>query len=143
MDWEHDHYQNPTNANRRPTKAFYLDVLQNGMESYSHDEVAECISAYHTADEDISPQITPVEESQDLQSIGGSNWFSDNSSWSYTKYDSEMEYVAQYYHFAQGEHPKSGQATMTLSHLGEEERVERDGSRMVLPPRDLSEASRR
>ena len=40
MDYEHDHFQNPANATRRPSKAFYFYVLQHGMGTYSSDEVA-------------------------------------------------------------------------------------------------------
>jgi hypothetical protein len=133
MDWEHDYYQNPANANRHPPKAFYLDVLRRGMDSYSHDDVADCISAYHAAEETSSPS-PPAEDVIDVQAVGGSNWFSDNSSRSYTDYDSEMEYVAQYHYRSK---------PLTRYQLGEEERVQGDGSGTVLPPRDPSEVSRR
>jgi hypothetical protein len=94
-------------------------------------------------------QISQMEEPFG-ESVGGSNWFSDNSSWSYTDYDSEMEHVAQYYHFAEKgnqvfeEDSKNPNPSRSDSgyHLGEERRVQRNGSRMVLPPRDLSEVSR-
>jgi hypothetical protein len=133
MDWEHDYYQNPSNANRRPSKAFYLDVLQHGMESYSREDVADCISAYHGAEDDVSSPSTVTDD--DIQAVGGSNWFaSDNFARSYTDYDSEMEYVAQYHYLTN--------PAITGGLLGEERRDKRDGSRTVLPPRDLSETSR-
>lgn len=47
MDYEHDYFQNPANANHRPTNAFCLDVSQHGIGTFSRDEVAECISDYH------------------------------------------------------------------------------------------------
>jgi hypothetical protein len=133
MDWEHDYYQNPANANRRPPKAFYLDVLQHGMDSYSREDVADCISAYHGADEEMSSPATVTEEFNDVQAVGGSNWFASDNSRSYTDYDSEMEYVAQYHYLT---NPPMG------IQLGEEKRAQRDGSRTVLPPRDPSETSR-
>jgi transposase InsO family protein len=149
MDWEHSYYQNPANANRRPPRAYYLDVLQHGMESYTQDEVAECIAAYHAA-ESVSQPFTAaaqIDASGDmLQSVGGSNWFSDNSSWSYTDYDSEMENVTQYYHFADGSLSAKDSDIIEPSqmgyHLGEEKRDKGNGSRMVLPPRDLSDIPR-
>jgi hypothetical protein len=99
MDFEHDYYQNVTNANRRPTKAFYLDVLHKGMGTYSREEVEECISAYHGTEEDPpSPATLTSDEfpdEQDLQAVGGFNWFSDASATRYySEYDSEMEFVA-------------------------------------------------
>jgi hypothetical protein len=50
MDWEHVYYQNSANGNRRPPKAFYLDVLQRGMDSYSQEDVVDCIAAYQAAE---------------------------------------------------------------------------------------------
>jgi len=133
MDWEHEYYQNSANANRRPTKAFYLDVLQNGMGS--RDAVADCISAYHAAEDDEqSSPATVVSDQPDLQAVGGSNWFSDTSY-------SEMEFVDQY-HVAELEPTKSGRPIEDRYQLGEAERDERNGSRKVLPPRNLSEVSR-
>jgi len=97
MDYEHEYYQNSANANRRPTKAFYLDVLQHGMENYSRDEVAECISAYHAAEDDQPAAVGPgSDEVHDLQNVGGSNWFVSDASRSYTDFDSEIDYIAQY-----------------------------------------------
>ena len=151
MDWEHEYYQNSSNTNRRPNKAFYLDVLQNGMGEYSREEVAECISAYHAAEDDPPSPATLVasdeprehhEEHQDMHAVGGSNWFNDVSPRYYS--DSEMEFVTQYYHAAEEniEPTKSDDPDGARYQLGEEERDERNGSRKVLPPRNLSEVSR-
>jgi hypothetical protein len=129
MDWEHNYYQNPANANRRPPRAFYLDVLQRGMESYWLDEVEDCISAYHVADDEAQVTSQGPDDFEDIQAVGGSSWFSNNSSRSYTDYDSEMDHVAQYHYLAE---PK----------LEEEKRVQGDRSKRILPSRDLSDVSR-
>jgi len=114
------------------------------MESYSRDEVPECVSTYHTAeDNDQSVAVgSESNEPYDLQAVGGSHWFS-NTSKSYTDFDSEIEYVAQYHHVAKrlsatnSDHPNGSRYP-----LGKEERDKRDGSRTILPPRDPSDASR-
>jgi len=119
------------------------------MGTYSREEVEECISAYHGAEEDpTSPATLTSDEfsdQQDLQAVGGSNWFSDAfAARYYSEYDSEMEFVAQYHHAAEKhfEPTKSDQPVRAWFQLGEEERDKRDGSRKVLPPRNLSEVSR-
>jgi hypothetical protein len=149
MDWEHEYYQNASNANRCPTKAFYLNVLQNGMGAYSHEEVAECISAYHAAEDDYSPPAAVAsqephehQEPHDLQAVGGSGWFNDVSARFYSEVDSEMEYVPQYHHAAEMIEPTKSGPSGVRCLLGEERRDERNGSRKVLPPRNLSEVSR-
>ena len=132
------------NANRRPTDAFYLDVSQHKIGTYSRDEVAECISDYHAAEDDEQPPVATAfdgGELQDLQAVRGSNWFG-NTSRAYSEYDSEMEYIAQYHHAAEPKTMKSDAPDGSRYPLGEEERVERSGSRKVLPPRNLSEVSR-
>jgi hypothetical protein len=63
MDWEHNYYQN--NPTTKPTKAYYLNVLQYEMGDYSPADVAECISAYHAAEEDEpfeTPMPTPTDK---------------------------------------------------------------------------------
>jgi len=93
MDWEHNYYQN--NPTTKPTKAYYLNVLQHEMGDYSPADVAECISAYHAAEEDEpfetprpsesippSPRLMeqhadhrPENQNTEFPAIGGSSWF--------------------------------------------------------------------
>ena len=132
------------NANGRPTNAFYLDVSQHRIGTYSRDEVAECISDYHAAEDDEQPLVAMAldgDELQDLQAVGGSNWFG-NTSRAYSEYDSGMEYIAQYHHAAEPETMKSDAPDGSQHQLGEEEKVKRNGSRKVLPLRNSSEVSR-
>jgi hypothetical protein len=103
MDWEHAYYQSNPSATSRPPKAFYLQTMQHGMGNYSQDDFAECIAAYHAAEDEEtveSPRSqspdTPRSQSpgfsrppmanhlvsyenenqaMDYPSVGGSSWF--------------------------------------------------------------------
>jgi len=95
-------------------------------------------------DDERLPVATALEGSElpDLRTVGGSNWFNDGSSRYYSGYDSEMEYIAQYHHVAELEPTEFGHSSEGRYPLGEEDTVERSGSRKVLPPRNPSEVSR-
>jgi hypothetical protein len=119
MDWEHAYFQNPSGS--RPTKTFYLETLQHGMSDYSQDDVAECIAAYHAADDgDSSPLSSPKSpgtprapspgtprglgvdymgesgydmRSSDYHSVGGSSWFEQTDEY-------QDAYDVHYHHLA-------------------------------------------
>jgi hypothetical protein len=78
MDWEHPFYAT-NSANTRPPKAYYVDILQNGMAEYSPTDVEQCIAAYHAAedgDSHVGGQYMEYDGSTGSPSypnIGGSN----------------------------------------------------------------------
>jgi hypothetical protein len=115
MDWEHNYYQNKNNTNQRPTKAYYVDVLQQGMSDYSPQDVEDCIAAYHAAELDDAPPIggdnggreSGVDHNQDYPNMGGSGWFEDSMN-----PEPDLNYDVPYYHLLAGK-PKIGVVAKT------------------------------
>jgi len=123
MDSEHNYYQN--NLTTKPTKAYYLNVLQHEMGDYSQADVDECIAAYHAAEENESsekpsesmPPSPGLEQFVDHQpenyntgfpAVGGSSWFHN---------DGGTEGYDVYYHHLVGETPTPTPTAKNLTSL--------------------------
>jgi hypothetical protein len=101
MDWEHTYYQNNANANKQPTKAYYLDVLQHQMGDCSREDVEGCMAAYHAAEDGPSSGTDETNSPDNASylteypSIGGSNWFNNSCD---RDYKDEPSYHVSYHH---------------------------------------------
>jgi hypothetical protein len=100
MDWEHPFYAS-NSANTRPPKAFYIDLLQNGMGEFSPIDVEQCIAAYHAAEDDNHVGGQHVEydgSSPSYPNIGGSSWYINQDD------DTQQYYDVPFHHTSSTSH---------------------------------------